>query len=94
MHFHRAYSRPCFPGICIVSGPTDLLAWDVLGDSCCAAQRVTALPDAATYRTAVDATVAAGKYAAAAALCGDAHDTGTFCHYTLPPPSGAIGGIH
>jgi hypothetical protein len=59
--------------------------------SCCAPQRVTALPDAATYRTAVDAMVAAGKYAAGAALCGDAHDTGIFCHYTLPPPPGAPG---
>ena len=59
----------------------------------CAPQRVTALPDAATYRAAVDAMVAAGKYAAAAALCGDGHDTGVFCHYTLPPPPGAPGAI-
>lgn len=47
--------------------------------------RGTAVPDAATYRTAVDTMVAAGNYAAAAALCGDAHEAGTFCHYTLPP---------
>jgi hypothetical protein len=39
----------------------------------------------------VDAMVAAYKYAAAAALCGDAHDMGTFCHYTLPPPPDATG---
>lgn len=50
-----------------------------------ALQRGTAVPDAATYRTAVDTMVAAGNYAAAAALCGDAHEAGTFCHYTLPP---------
>lgn len=70
---------------------SDSHRWDDFGTSSCAMQRVTALPDAATYRTAVDAMVAAGKYAAAAALCGDAHDTATFCHYTLPLPPGAPG---
>lgn len=35
--------------------------------------------------------VASGNYAAAAALCGDAHDVGTFCHYSLPPPANTTG---
>lgn len=55
-------------------------------------QRGTSLPDATTYRTAVDAMVASGNYAAAAAVCRDAHDVGTFCHYApLPPPPNAQG---
>lgn len=45
----------------------------------------SAAPDAVTYRTAVDAMIDGDNFAAAAGLCGDAHDAGTFRHYSIPP---------
>lgn len=59
-----------------------------------APQGHSAAPDAVTYRTAVDAMIDGGNFAAAAILCGDAHDAGVFRHYTLPPQPEPEGSQH
>ncbi len=41
-------------------------------------------PDTLSYRTAVDAMIAASSYNAAVALCLEAHDLSIFSHYSLP----------
>jgi len=41
-------------------------------------------PDTLSYRTTVDAMIAASSYNVAVALCLEAHDLSIFSHYSLP----------